>query len=30
MDMATKGSFDFRWANIGVFDSYDVICINTL
>jgi 3-hydroxyacyl-CoA dehydrogenase len=30
LDVATKGSYGFRFANIGVFESYDMIGIDTL
>jgi len=30
IDTATKGSFGLRWVNIGVFESYDMIGIDTL
>ena len=30
IDIATKGSYGFRWANIGVFEGYDMIGIDTL
>lgn len=30
IDIATKGSYGFRWSNIGVFEGYDMIGIDVL